>query len=264
MNTTQKLIQNLTHQRPEARKDAALILGMVQEVDAYAKLAQVFKRESEPAVKPAMQWAGRQLQAAIAQKHSTFQAIWQTYHIYREVSGEQEQYVGMEQDQFAFMLDQTHADIRMEQLMSGPLSSKKSATLSQVPSTFFDAPKRRNTAVEPTKIEIRPHLRRLQDPSPENRRKAALTLRDLNNPAALSALATATYQETVAAVRDAAQQAGKALYWGMIYWQLEQDGTIERIIEQQRAKNPAAKDPNATTEAEKIEAIFKRKQQRRK
>ena len=84
-------------------------------------------------------------------------------------------------------------------------------------------------------------MKRLRESlAPAAREQAALELSHLNNPAALPYLAAAFALDPADKVRDAAQRAGKLLYWNALYWQMEQDGTLQAEIERRAAALRAA------------------------
>jgi hypothetical protein len=87
-------------------------------------------------------------------------------------------------------------------------------------------------------------VKRLRDtPSAELREQAALELGQLNNPKALPFLAAAFVTDASPQVRQAAQKYGKVLYWTMVYWEMEQDGSLAQEMDQRAAALHKTKAP---------------------
>ncbi|HLA45769.1 MAG TPA: hypothetical protein VJZ27_20140, partial [Aggregatilineales bacterium] len=86
-------------------------------------------------------------------------------------------------------------------------------------------------APRPSDTNITIWVRRLREgKTPADRARATREFITLNNPAALEALATAFATDPAPEVREAARQAGKELYQGLVYWQMEQDGTLKQLM----------------------------------
>jgi len=85
----------------------------------------------------------------------------------------------------------------------------------------------------PTDGDIKIYVRRLhEEKDPAKRATAAQNIaRLVNNPAALPDLAAAFIDDPAQAVKEAAQQAAKEIYWNAMYWEMEQDGRMKAEIE---------------------------------
>lgn len=261
MNTL-TLIQLLQHTEPRLRLNAARILGMLDEVHALAALGHAFKRETDTTARVVMGWTGKRLQAAKASHYNTFEEIWRHYHIGREIeqkADEDKHYVGMSQHEMEMLHEQLQAEGRLKSIHSrnafmlglanrlNPLSGlaantmmggkpRTEGSLISTDSTADAPTNRRAMPSQPVTIDIRAHVQRLlSDSDAAMRRKAAITLGDLNNPSALSPMAQAFMDDPVDEVRTAAQHFGKRLYWNLIYWEMEQDGSLKQEIERRRA-----------------------------
>jgi hypothetical protein len=130
---------------------------------------------------------------------------------------------------------------------------------------------RRVMPTTPTQIDVRPHVRRLlRDPDASTRRKAAITLVDVNNPAAMAGLAQAFMIDPSPEVCEIAEQSAKLLYWNLLYYEMEQNGTIAREIQRRKALlTPDASEadtkaaPPRTSEQQKIEDLLRRGREKR-
>lgn len=256
----QLLIQQLEYPEPEQRIAAARIIGLVDEVDAYPALYRAVKTEADPAVKKAMAWAGKRLQAAQTAEYTTVDALWYHFNIDRDVfppeDDRDEPFLGLSSHQVEMVMAQVAYETafqkarRRNKLVAGYLiggvggsivaaigsSGDASPGLTSIMDSAVSSPnserRRRAMPTEPTTTDIRPYIKRLlSEPDPEKRRKAALSLRDLNNPAALSALALAFIRDPDPHVSQTAHLVGKLIYWNAVYWKLEKDGWIAEEIE---------------------------------
>jgi HEAT repeat protein len=275
MNTL-TLIQTLQHSQWQERLNAARILGMLDEVDALPPLTRAFKRETDSQVILVMVWAGKRLQAAKANGYNTFEQLWKHYHMEREVSAEKDEtpYFGLDPHEMEMLYEQSKSQRRANQIqrrlygISFSASKDSSLNAGGLEPTLTHREgdtKRRAMPVEPTSTEIRPHVQRLlHHQDPQVRRKAAITLGDINNPSALSALAHTFMNDAVEEVRAASQHFGKRIYWNLLYWEMEHDGTIKQEIERRRSKSEKPiTDPDAA-QKKAIEDVLRRGMEKRR
>jgi hypothetical protein len=285
MNTA-TLIQLLQHPEAHLRLNAARILGMVDEVEALPALAKAFQCETDPAARKVMAWAGKRLKEAHAGNYNTFAQLWKHYQIEREVQGgkspDADVYLGLDAHQLEMIRQQIEAESRSRKIQQrtmgttlSPLSGGKAGGTGELRSTHthdIGDSRRRAMPTQPTQTDTRVHVQRLlRDPQPEMRRKAAMTLGDINNPAALPALAQAFMEDASPDVQAAAQQVGKLLYWNLLYWEMERDGIIQYEIERRKAQNAASNAPSAgetpsakSTQERAIEDLLRRGREKRR
>jgi hypothetical protein len=233
------LIEGLSHPDPAFRLNMARILLLVDETAALEALAAAFHAEPVPDVKQALSAAGKHLQALRQQGYTTLNEIFRAFAIDREIAH-------LESDPEKKALErlryQAHLDAEAERarlMARGVFVGAPSAP----PSSDDDLPKRRAPPTQPTTVDLRAHLRRLEDPLAEKRRKAVLDLAALNNPAALPYLAALHVLDAAALVREQAKRSGKQVYLNAVYWEMEQDGRI--AAEYQRRMQAAGKKPAA-------------------
>lgn len=287
----QLLIQQLAFLEPEKRLAAARIIGLTDEVDAYPALYRAVKTEADPAVKKAMAWAGKRLQAAQAAEYTTIDAIWEYFHIDRDVyppdDDRDEPFLGLNSHQAEMVTAQVQYESALRKTRQGmyalggqmlgsiaagviAAASSSGVILEGLPTVLEPSVgvntdgRRRAIPAEPTTTEIRAYVKRLlSEPDAEKRRKAALSLRDLNNPAALDPLALAFMRDPEPQVAQTAHLAGKLIYWNAVYWKLEKEGWIAEEIahrirlaeEEQKSKRKIRRLSQATpTQADSSEA----------
>lgn len=279
---TQQLIRNLFNPEAAQRVEAARILGMVDEVEALPAMQKAFKSETDAHVKSTLQWAGKRLQAAHAIGYSTFDAIWHHFSIERELDAlrhgktpDEKYYSGLSGHELDMLYNQGRLENKLNNLTGGinrliPGGKKTSGYLEPHLADGFKAGKR-IMPPEPTQQDVRPHVQRLlRDADANVRRKAAITLADINNPAALPALARAFVADPAPGVGEAAQQSGKRLYWNLLYYEMDHDGTITHELQRRKALLEPAKpvvdtDPAPKiNEQQKIEDMLRKGQQKQR
>lgn len=284
---TQDLIADLSHSDPQRRLKATRILGMLDEVDALGALGQAFTKETQPEVKKTLAWAGRRLREI--KDYNTLDQIWEYFEIWRELKitdaeyQRNAEYAARETERFNAEIEserrnwRIHSRQRMvRRSVSSLLNLGSSRKARPAAAVYVDngipLVKHRVLPVEPSDIDIRPHLQRLwAEPDPSRRMKKILTIRDLNNTDALDAFADLFVNDPVEAVQQAAQQAGKHIYWNTLYWGLEKSGAMAREIEVRAermglhisATNKGGDDEEQKT-IQDIEALLKRGMEKRR
>lgn len=267
----ESFLNDLHAPEPVIRARAARILGMLDEVDALDALTAQFKAETHPAVKAAIAWAGKRLQAARHSGYTTLEAIMHYFHIDYEIET-----LRSENPDEAHILRQMQSRMDSDLIrqqgqrlgsyakgvavnvalfgMQGAITSAMTVSpMADVLSSTLgeERPgigKTRTPATRPSNTDIKALVRRMQsDPDAERRAKAALDLAVLaNNPEALPYLAQAHLEDPVPQVQEAALRAAKLIYWNSIYWEMEQDGRMAAEIQRRAGKAPAEPTPSAT------------------
>lgn len=256
----QDMLKQLHHAEARARRDAACVLGLIEETEALGALGARFKTETDTEVKSALQWAGKRIQAAKQNGHLTLEALIVYFHIDREITGVREQPTDNEK----MMVEKMQRDLEMEMLARKVTDRRNSvlgtafsgmmmgvpgmmmaanasgpASMDVTSSNLGDRPRpkqQRAPATQPSSIDIRLQVRKLlEDRDPEKRYRAAIDLGTVShNPEALPYLAQAFMSDSAIKVREAAERSGKHLYWNAIYWQMEQDGSLMAEIKRRR------------------------------
>lgn len=246
------LLNGLDSPQPEVRLDVARVLGMLDETRALDKLRERYAVETEPAVKEAIAWAGKRLYQAQQAGYSTVDELFRYFGVDREIENMPD---ATEAEMMKKLQDNLDRDLlSMQQraakrkagltaaatiggmMMGGGAVGMMALTGAMQPgaeaasSGMGDRPQigtRRAPATAPSNAPIDVWAKRLREaPMPEAREQAALELAQLNNPKALPYLAAAFVGDSSPKVQQAAQRHGKILYWGMVYWDMEQDGSL--------------------------------------
>ncbi len=267
------LLNALNHPRPEVRISTARLLGMLEETRALGAVGQQYRAETDPAVREALAWAGQRLHAAHQAGYSTLNEIFRHFGIDREIANR-------EDPTEAELMKKMQDNLDMELMkMRGDAATKKAGLTTAVAiggalaglpvggminaamqpgaewaesNMGVSRPQigmQRVPAAAPGTADISVWVRRLRElPDPEQRARAAGELATLNNPAALPILAAAFVADRAPQVQQAAQRAGKLIYWNAVYWQMERDGSLAQEMARRAealGKTAASPQPDA-------------------
>ncbi len=240
----ENLLAGLENSHRAVRMNAAHVLGMVSETRALDAIRRRYGVETDPEVRDALAWAGKRLHEAQQAGYRTVDEIFRHFGINREIEMmddvDEAKLLQEIQDDFDMQMIRmkteggkrgavyTAAGVLLGGSIMGALQPGAAAASSNLGPARESISSKRTPAAMPSNADINKWVRRLRDdPNPANRENAARELQNLNNPAALPALATAFLTDPVPAVREAAGRAGTILYLGAIYWQMGQDGSLE-------------------------------------
>jgi hypothetical protein len=235
---TEKLIHGLNNPMPAARIEMLRTLAMLEETAALPALRSLFERESDPAVREAIRWAGGILSAAAGRGHSTDLGVRQHFRLdWGPTPEELDEQAKLKKLQEQMELDR----IRQQQnemgskiagtaamgaaaAMMGGMGIAASVMLSTLTGSGGESGNKPEVGLaidpqRPTNNDISAWVGRLRHPDSRTRRTAAIELRSLNNLAALPALAHRFALEPVPEIRQEIQAAGKALYYNWIRWE---------------------------------------------
>ncbi|MBN1202454.1 MAG: HEAT repeat domain-containing protein [Anaerolineae bacterium] len=248
------LLGGLKNPQPAVRLDVVRVLGMLDETRALDALRQQYQAETEAGVRSALAWAGKRLYEAKQAGYATIDELCRYFGVDREVENtpdaDEAELIQKLQDGLDVELRQMKQRAQKRQIgmamaaslgagmVGGSLVGMSAAVGAMSPgagvasSNIGDRPQigvKRTPATAPSTADISVWLRRLREgATPAMREQAAIELAQLNNPAALPHLAAVFVSDQSPKVRQAAQRFGKVLYWGAIYWEMEQDGSLER------------------------------------
>ena len=292
----QDLIKHLYHQDSKIRYKCILIVGMVEETLALDTLHQRMMNEPEAHIKKAIRWAGQRLESAKTNGQSTINTIFDYYKINHElassVSPEEAELMRKMQQQLDAQLRQMQKDsndqrgkLALGSALGGALIGGVGVGASQASSILNTSSMQmdKNSQSEQPALRIPPTQisdadisqlvkRLINETDSEKQRKSALSLGDINNPAALPYLALTVYQHPDADVRTAAETAGKRIYWNYNYLTMEQDGRLDAEIAKRRQEFDAGlrQKPQEKSKAvqatpqDDLSAILDRAQKKRK
>ncbi len=257
------LLNGVQHVEALQRLNAVIVLGTVDEIEAIPTLVNAFKNEREPDVKQALAWAGKRLQAARQSGYSTLEAIFKQFRIDRALAADEDERERRLMDQMKFKAEMEHLQRQGDNLKQNLTNTAVSTALfgitglmsgmgnaSPSGANFIssnldnDRPQHGSQRIMPTRPsdgDIRIYVRRLHEEKDSAKRfSAAQSLaRLVNNPDALPDLAAAFIDDAAQAVKEAAQQAAKEIYWNAVYWEMEQDGRMKAEIERRGGKSEA-------------------------
>lgn len=266
----QLLAQGLNDPQPAVRLNVVRVIGMVEETQLLSAIRDRFAKEPDPAVKSSLEWAGKRLYQAHQRNFTTTDAIFQHFGIDREIAN-------MQSEEEAELLKQMQDQLDNELIKMRSKAVNKQAGLnaaaaiggmalggaiggtmmggamvgggadmasSNIGPVRQNMSSKRTPAPRPANTNINIWVKRLrEDANPEIRKKAAIELGNLNNPAALPHLGVAFTSDSVPDVRNTAEQFGKILYWSLTYWQLSESGFIDGEVNRRFEKIQSGETP---------------------
>ncbi len=288
----ENLLNQLESDKAKTRTQAAQVIGTLDEVVALPALAARFRQETDSHVQAALKWAGRRLKAADDAGYSTLEAIISHFNVAAEWAiptqsqDEQAKLRQIQHDAAMRALEQQRAAAPKQALgrlakgymlglpgllMSGPMvPDLASDTVDAAFSHRLPVEQQRKMPIRPGDSDPSMLVRRMMHAVDLNDCvKAAQNLaRDVNNPAALPALAQVFVEDSKAPVREAAQAAAKRIYWNAVYWEMEQDGSMAVEIERRRSdvdtQSPSDTTANAESDPNDIADILRKAEEKRR
>lgn len=245
----QELKQLLKHPKPHIRLVAIHICGMVDEVRALNAIAQQVKVEENPKVAQEFRAVGRHLQQLARDGYDTVEAICEHYNIYSDVlrhAGKNEfKTIQNIATDFASQKDDSLANVAMKQATMVVLTrlvgigNTVSLSVPGVDMTsnlgsvaeIMEKQQRRIRPTIPTENDFSRWAKMLKSDDADKREQALVQMNVSKNPKSLQYMAHSHYKDSEERVRFRAKQLGRSLYWNTIYYEMEQNGTIEKIMQ---------------------------------
>lgn len=263
------LLSGIENPEPAVRLDVVRVLGMLDETRALDQLRARYPVETDDEVRSAIGWAGKRLYQAQQAGYSTVAEVFRHFGVDREIENRPDENEAkmMKQLQDTFDRDLQQMQGRMMRNKAGvaALTALGAAAVggTSVGAMAFSGAMQpgadmassglgsrekmgvhRAPAMAPSGTPVDIWVKRLREsPAAEQREQAALELAQLNNPKALPFLAAAFVTDASPQVRQAAQKFAKVLYWNMVYWEMDQDGSLAQEIDQRAAALHKAKAP---------------------
>lgn len=253
MDILQSLREQLQSERGIDRVDAAVVIGLVQETQLYDAMRQAFSAEKNAKVKKNLKWAGQRLNQAKKANYSTIETIWDVFRVQREV----DKHFQTKEDKLLKSITDTMSMQSVDDSSGLPSASMAAGALlgglafgpgatvggmmggtgnlmsSDLKGTHETIEKRRTPPMHPSDMNINIHLKRLQNTTnPDKQRQLMIDLAGFNNPAALPVMAKIHLISPSGTVRQTAEEAAKSLYLMVRYWELDQAGEIQRMIDE--------------------------------
>jgi len=230
---TLQLIQQLYHAEAGIRRQAALIIGTVEETGALMALQQRAREETDDNIRKVVMWAEKRVQQAEKHGFSTIDAIFDYFKIDREIQS------GIDPEEAEFL--RHHSDVAgsitsntvftfgsmltADEIKTGRLGQRKTDKKSLL----------RLPPVQPTDTNIQLKIKQLMNGKDTRRQKnAALALKEINNPSALPYLALVYYRNDNPEIQDMIERATKILYWNINYYAMDTNGRLKLEIAKRR------------------------------
>jgi hypothetical protein len=224
------LIKQLDNPKPSIRIAALHIFNLVDEVRALDAISARVPLESDARVEAVLKQVGRSLNKLKREGYDTIEALCQHFNVYSEILSyadiaEIRRIQDMAKDKTKI---QDSVDKAAAVLLAGKVVGAMPMTdsLSELTQNFS----RRTRATRPTKEDFSRWLPLLKDPNPEERRQMLIHIANRNNPLALQYFAQVWVTDSETPVRETAKRFGKLLYWNTIYAQMEDDGSLAKLM----------------------------------
>lgn len=263
------LLGGLNNPNPAVRLDVVRVLGMLDETRALEPLRERYHTETDEEVRQAITWAGKRLFQAHQANYSTVDELFRYFNIDKEIENIPDEEEAKLMEQMDYALQKDLASIREKGARGkvglaigvaivGGVGAGVGALMGPGPETISSGmggrPQigtTRTPTTMPTDADISIWLRRLNEsPDADLREQAIIQLAELNNPRALPHLAAKFINDPEPRIRKAAQRFGKILYWRAVYWNMEQDGSLDTEMQRRAAiigKKLKAEKKNAPT-----------------
>ncbi len=245
----QEIKQLLKHPKANIRLAGIHICGMVDEVRALQAIAQQVKVEDNPKVIQEFKAVGRHLQQLARDGYDTVEAICEHYNIYSDVlrhagKNEFKTIQNMATD-FANAKEKSLAKVAMKQATmlvvtrlvgvgnTVSLSAPGVDMTSNLGSTeeAIEKQQRRIRPTIPTDKDFSRWAKMLKSSDADEREQALVQMNVSKNPKSLQYMAHSHYNDPEERVRFRAKQLGRSIYWNTIYYEMEQSGRIEKIMQ---------------------------------
>jgi hypothetical protein len=253
-----KLIENLNNPKVQSRIASVYILGMVDEVRAIEHLRKRYARESNHQMKQAMQAVGGQLAKLKREGYDTIEAICDVFHINKELQA----LAGKDEDKKIRDIQKNTArnekdddfNDQMWNVASGLVQGGAMLTGMSVPgivntpnvdfgtnlgdtSEVINKQNKRIPPVRPGNDDIGIWIQRLMTAEdPTERVNIIVQLGNMHNIAALPYLANIYWTDSDERVKFNAKKFGKIMYLNAIYWEMAQDGSMQKLVAEKAEK----------------------------
>lgn len=245
----QELNGLLRHPKPNIRFLAIHIVNMVDEVRALPAIATQLKQEKAPKIATEFKTIGDRLFKMKKEGYDTVEAICEHFNVYSEVLTYADEEEFKEIHRMAYQVTDKRKDDdtgdRIVKAASTIIVSRvlgasaaigmmtPSVDLSSNMGSVTESMQKQKKRVRPTipsKQDITRWIKMLKSDNAEDRQQALVQLNSAKNPEGLQYMAHTFATDSEKMVRDTAKRLGKMLYWNNLYYEMEQDGTIEKVM----------------------------------
>ena len=232
----QNLCQLLTHPKPGIRLMGIHIIRMVDEVQALEAIRAALPGEKSRKVAHEFEQVATYLQRLKDNNYNTIAAICQQFNVYSDIlrSAKPEKFEIVCRMLRQHQQQSKDASIHNRRLfMSLNIVSRVLGSVQDArPADLVPKLKKRHPPITPTNKDLSRWLEMLKSDNPLDRDHALHQLAISNNPASLQYMAYTYMNDDDHKVREVAKRLGRQLYWNRIYYEMEQDGTLDTIIKE--------------------------------
>lgn len=246
----QDLTKYLKHPKASVRLISIHTIKLVDEVRALNAISACVPMEMDAKIEQELKKTGRYLNQLKRDGYDTIEAICEHFNVYSEVLSFADE---TEVKEIHRMLSQT-TDKRKDndfnnQVVNGAsmlIASRTigasvvmgtmgaSVSMSSNLGSFAETMKKQKKRIRPTlptEKDISRWVKLIKSENPADRKDAIVQLNTANSSAGLQYIAYAHANDSSQEVRDIAKRLGRRLYWNLVYYQLEQDGEIKKIMD---------------------------------
>ena len=247
------LTKSLENEKVNVRIAALHMLNMVDETRALDAISNRVPMEMDAKVEELLKQIGRSLNKLKREGYDTITAICQYFNVYSDVlsHADAEEFANIQRITQKSQDNRKETDINdkvvntaailITSRFMGPTAALgamgQMATQASLSSNMGSVAEtmqklaRRTPATRPTQEDFSRWLPRLKDENPEERRQALIQISNRNNPVSLQYFTQVWMTDSDETVRDRAKRLGKMLYWNTVYSQMEQDGSLDKIMQ---------------------------------
>ena len=232
----QNLCQLLTHPKPGLRMMSIHIIRMVDEVQALDAIQAALPDEQSRKIAHEFEHVANYLLSLKDNNYNTIAAICQQFNVYSDIlrSANPEKFEVVCRMLKQLQEQSKNATIHNRRLyMTLMFVSRVLGDVRRVnPDDLLPKLKKRHPPIVPTNKDISRWLEKLKSDNSLDRDHALHQLAISNNPASLQYMAHTYMHDKDHKVREVAKRLGRQLYWNRIYYEMEQDGTLDSIIKE--------------------------------
>lgn len=244
------LTKYLRHPKASVRLMSIHTLKMVDEVRALNAISACVPLEMDAKVEQELKTTGRYLNKLKQDGYDTVQAICEHFNVYSEVLtfADEEEFKEIHR-MVHLTSDKREVDdvnnkmVNNASMMIGARIigastamgiSAKILDLSSNVGSVTDAIQKQKKRVRPTiptQKDISRWIKMVKSDNASDRQEGIVQLNSSRNPAGLQYMAYAYANDSSETVRDTAKRLGRTLYWNTVYYHMDQDGTIKKIMD---------------------------------
>jgi len=229
----QELTRLLEHEKPSVRVMSIHVLRMVDEVQALNAIRSRIPREKSPKIRGELEATAGYLMRLLQNGYNTIAVICQQFNVYSDVLR------STDPGRFEVVFNMLR-QLQVQRQVTGLQDKHMRASLILAARVIGDTSelnpaqamkklKPRFPPTTPTNKDISKWVDLLKSDKTLDRDQALFQLSMSGNPAALQYMAHTYSTDPDQKIRDTAKRLGRKLYWNRIYYDMQQDGTLNDI-----------------------------------